>query len=208
MSARRTFAALGFCVSAALAPISGCTQPQRIFDAGVSSEDAPPSPLDAPTDAGSPPSDVPGADAPPPDTGSAVDTGPRDAGPPDAGPPDAGPMGACTNAADRAALPMSFSGMTVEEHARACASPCLSEMAGAVRQACLNDCIQGPTRVDGAISSECTNCVALLFECRIANCISFCATNPTGAMCLSCQCTSGCVAMADACSGIPSGLCP
>jgi hypothetical protein len=134
------------------------------------------------------------------DTGVATDTGPME---------DAGPlMGECTNDADLAALPMDYMGMDISEHTSACAMQCLfsGAMAGAMRQMCINDCLQGPERIDGAITSECTNCYALAAECTIANCLGACAASPTAAACITCQCGM-CSEATVACSGIPDSRC-
>lgn len=113
--------------------------------------------------------------------------------------------GACTNAADGAALPMSHMGMTLQEHTQACAMMNLAPPDG-TRAMRINDCIQSATRVNGAISSACTLCFAAAAACTIQSCLTSCIGGPTSTLCVDCQCTN-CAAAYGTCSGIPDSRC-
>jgi hypothetical protein len=172
--------------------------------AGGCGEDAPTGPR-RDSDAGT---TVPRTDAGPPiapgeDAGTAVTPDP------DAGPPAA--AGECTNAADQAAIPMSYGGKDVFGHAEDCVGGCIFE-AAATRRACINDCIQSPERVNGAISTECTSCIAIVGDCAIQNCVGPCSLDAEGAECTACLCgRSGamvsCIGMFMECSGLTDERC-
>jgi hypothetical protein len=127
----------------------------------------------------------------------------------DAGPPPA--SGACINAADQAAIPMSFGGKDVFTHAEECVASCVFE-AAATRRACINDCVQSPSRVNGAISSECTGCIAIVGDCAITHCVTPCTFDDSSPACLDCLCgraapMQNCIGMFMECSGLTDDRC-
>jgi hypothetical protein len=147
------------------------------------------------------------------DAGTTADTGAADTGGTDAGSTDAAAMDdagplidRCSSDADIAALMVDHMGMSIGEHTAACVPGCFTRAAGAARQTCINNCIQGPTRVNGEISAGCTACYALAADCTVVNCTSVCLADSSSPECIACQCDN-CSADTVACTGIPDDRC-
>lgn len=144
---------------------------------------------------------MPTVDSGPPmtDAGSATDAGGRaDSGgggvdgsaPGDGGAATDGSMGsgACTNAADQAALGMVDIAMVAEDCGRMCFGG----------RTCVIMCVER----DAGISNACATCFGDVSQCTLRNCLRECSGSDMMA-CDSCRAMAGCTSAFEACSGLP-----